>query len=67
MFYFSTTPLLRASSSGNLDQVKELLSNGADVNAADDSNQRTALHVAGKSMLKHFLEENFWLHTRADR
>jgi hypothetical protein len=47
--------------------VKELLSFGADVNAADDSDQKTALHAAGKSMLKHFLEESFWLHTRADR
>jgi ankyrin repeat protein len=38
--------LLLASRNGNLDKVNELLNNGADVNAADDSDQKTALHEA---------------------
>ena len=46
--------LRTASGDGNLDQVKDLVNTGTDVDAAD-SNQRTALWWAGKSMLKYFL------------
>ena len=47
LFLFSAA-LFESSLRGNLDSVKELLSNGADVNATDDSNGKTPLLLAGK-------------------
>ena len=50
--------LIRASKDNDIGEVRDLLNQRTDVDAAD-SDQWTALHWAGKSFSKHFLEENF--------
>ena len=50
--------LIEASKDNDIRVVRYWLNKRTDIDA-EDYNKRTALHWAGKSISKHFLEENF--------